>query len=451
MRNSKRINKKKEIESPFSDTFSAASGDQDISVNGNTMQKKELSNTPAEKPHKRRTRTVLVFVASIISIILLFLVINPLQITVTLHGQRDLKIEYGSVFDDPGASARFGGKYFFKKLALPAVHESGKVKTDKLGDYKLEYKSRFAFFQGRANRVVHVVDTTKPVLTLKGETKIEVYAGAPFEEPGFTAQDLADGDITSAVKVKGTVDTEKAGTYTLTYTVRDKSGNESTTTRTVTVKKAVQPAVIKPGSKVIYLTFDDGPGASTARLLDILHEHNVKATFFVTGAGDSSLIGREAREGHTVGVHTKSHDYSEIYASEEAYLADFRAMNEIIRTQTGAESKLFRFPGGSSNTVSSFNPGIMTRLTALLPAMGYIYFDWNVSSGDAGGTTSTKQVAENIISGIQGHDVSVVLQHDSKDFSVDAVEQVINWGMRNGYVFLPLTKSSPRAHHQVNN
>ena len=64
---------------------------------------------------------------------------------------------------------------------------------------------------------------------------------------------------------------------------------------------------------------------------------------------------------------------------------------------------------------------------------------------------STEQVVQNVISGVQSHNVSVVLQHDIKDFSVNAVEQIIQWGQANGYTFLPLTTSSPMSHHRVNN
>ncbi|MFQ9388566.1 MAG: hypothetical protein ACLR1V_06910 [Coprococcus sp.] len=93
----------------------------------------------------------------------------------------------------------------------------------------------------------------------------------------------------------------------------------------------------------------------------------------------------------------------------------------------------------------------MTKLTKDLTDMGYQYFDWNVTSGDAGETTSTSVVVQNVISGIQQHDVSIVLQHDIKGFSVNAVEQIIQWGLAHGYTFLPLTAESPTAHHGVNN
>ena len=185
----------------------------------------------------------------------------------------------------------------------------------------------------------------------------------------------------------------------------------------------------------------------------MLDKYKVKATFFVT-AQDSKyydLIGRAFRAGHSIGVHSSSHNYNTIYSSEYAFFEDFFNMEEIIKAQTGEYTRLFRFPGGSSNTVSRFNPGIMTRLTQALNNMGYQYYDWNVSSGDAGETTKTSQIIQNIKDGCAQHKASVVLQHDIKDFSVAAVESVIQWGQSNGYSFKALQLDSPSAHHGVNN
>ena len=163
------------------------------------------------------------------------------------------------------------------------------------------------------------------------------------------------------------------------------------------------------------------------------------------------MIAKEAAAGHTIGIHSATHDYDKIYASEDAYFSDLYQQQELIYNKTGIRPTILRFPGGSSNTVSSFNPGIMTTLTKDVTDLGMQYFDWNVSSGDAGQTTDTQVVFENVIAGIQSHNVSVVLQHDSKGYSVDAVEKIIVWGLANGYTFLPLDASSPTAHHHLNN
>jgi peptidoglycan/xylan/chitin deacetylase (PgdA/CDA1 family) len=126
-------------------------------------------------------------------------------------------------------------------------------------------------------------------------------------------------------------------------------------------------------------------------------------------------------------------------------------MQQIIESETGVHTTLVRFPGGSSNTVSKFNKGIMTRLSKLLGEMGFQYFDWNVNSGDAGQTTKTEEVVQFAIEGISHYDVAIVLQHDIKEYSVEAVEEIILWGLENGYRFLPLDPTSPNAHHKIRN
>ena len=112
---------------------------------------------------------------------------------------------------------------------------------------------------------------------------------------------------------------------------------------------------------------------------------------------------------------------------------------------------MIRFPGGTSNTVSMFNPGIVTRLIALTQDLGYQYYDWNVDSDDHGATRTAAGIIANVTSECSGRYISIVLQHDDKDYSVQAVEQIIIWGKQNGYTFRPLTLDSPTAHHKVEN
>ena len=155
-------------------------------------------------------------------------------------------------------------------------------------------------------------------------------------------------------------------------------------------------------------------------------------------------------------VHTETHNYSQIYASTDAYWADFNRQNARIFQQTGSYASLMRFPGGSSNTVSAnYCSGIMSTLTQQASAKGLHYFDWNVSSGDAGNIDSADQVFDNITNGISSVSArgypAVVLQHDTKSFSVDAVSRVIEWGLANGYHFEKLGSNSFTAHHHINN
>ena len=300
-------------------------------------------------------------------------------------------------------------------------------------------------------------DPVPPELTLLGDSSITLEYGKEYVEPGFSAYDNCDGDITAWVHVEGTVNTGKAGTYELTYTVQDSYGNTDTEVRTVKVKSKPQPKVkpqqseVTPSGKVIYLTFDDGPSAHTEELLQILKKYNVKATFFVMKTGYTHLLDDIVAQGHSIAAHTYSHDYQKIYASDEAYFKDLNRILDTIKSCTGVDTKLIRFPGGSSNTVSRINEGIMSRLTHEVVDRGYRYFDWNVDSNDAGGAKTAEKVYQNVINGVKNRRVSVVLQHDTKGYSVDAVEDIIIWGLENGYTFLPLGSTSPTAAHDVRN
>ena len=300
---------------------------------------------------------------------------------------------------------------------------------------------------------------SEPMIRLEGGEELEVGAAFSFTDPGYEAIDESGNDLTAYVQVTGEVIPYELGTYGLDYTITNELGESATAHRTVTVGPQKKVETVFPEQKTIYLTFDDGPGPYTARLLDVLARYDAKATFFVTGNGRyydedyTDMIGRAYQEGHAIGVHTLTHDYAAVYASRDAFFRDFRAMEEIIDEQTGEYTKLFRFPGGSSNTISrNYCYGIMSSLAEYMTNMGYVYFDWNVDSGDAlGGARSSYEVANNVAAGCLENTVNVVLQHDIKGFSVDAVETILRWGRNNGYVFRALDESSYDAHHGINN
>lgn len=301
-------------------------------------------------------------------------------------------------------------------------------------------------------RTIVYDDPVPPVLALKGDSEITIQAGSDYTDAGYTAEDNVDGDLTDKVSVDGSVNTYSAGTYTLTYKVQDNYGNEASATRTVTVEPVRQADTVNPSGKIVYLTFDDGPGEYTSKLLDILSKYNVKATFFTVGSGHPDLLKAEADAGHSLAFTVLHTIIPKSMPARMLFLPIYANSRIPLKMPPASRTTLVRFPGGSSNTVSkSYCSGIMTKLTKDLTDMGYQYFDWNVTSGDAGETTNTSVVVQNVISGIQQHDVSIVLQHDIKGFSVNAVEQIIQWGLAHGYTFLPLTAESPTAHHGVNN
>lgn len=301
---------------------------------------------------------------------------------------------------------------------------------------------------------VDAKDTKAPTIKLKGDKAVYIAVGDTYKDQGATVKDNCDDKV--ELKTTGTVNTSKTGTYKITYTATDSANNTATVQRLVYVEKVVprqKPSNIKKGARIIYLTFDDGPGQYTNKLLDILKKYDVKVTFFVTGSGSDSIIKREFNEGHTVALHTYTHNYN-IYTNINTYFKDLNKIQNRIKKITGQETRLIRFPGGSSNTVSRRYDGgthIMSKLTKEVEKRGYYYFDWNCSSGDAAGTPiSSTAVYNNVIRGLK-EDYTVVLQHDIKGFSVDAVERIIQYGLKNGYTFERLTETSPGAHHGVNN
>lgn len=291
-----------------------------------------------------------------------------------------------------------------------------------------------------------------PQILLKGESQHIISVGDMFVEPGYTAEDILDGDLTQEVTVDGVVDRFTPGVYSLVYSVTDKKGNTASVTREVIVEAKARPEIRWPQEKTIYLTFDDGPGPYTKNLLNILKKYDVKATFFVTDSDYKDLMQDIVRDGHSIGIHTVSHNYAEVYANPEAFFEDLHNMQDIIYQNTGVMTSLMRFPGGSSNMISKkTSQGLMTLLTEAVQDAGYQYFDWNVDSGDAGGAGEKNAVVENIIEGVSQQEIAIVLQHDIHNYSVNAVEDVIRWGKENGYSFRPLTEYSPGFHHDVQN
>lgn len=371
---------------------------------------------------------------------------------ITLTKGNSISVNRGSNFVDPGFSATDECDGDITKN----VSVKGTVNGHVYGTYTLTYcVTDSSGNVAEVKRTVKVADISAPVITLKGEKSSYIKVGTTYTEPGFSASDNIDGNVTAKVSVTGGVDTSKMGRNVVTYTVSDAYGNKATAERMVYVyeKQAVANPV-NPGNKVVYLTFDDGPSKYTQQLLNILDKYGVKATFFVTNQFSKyqNMIGETYRRGHTIALHTYSHNYAAVYANEDAYYSDLDKIKEICVKQTGVTPTIVRFPGGTSNTVSrKYCKGIMTSLTKSLSYHGYLYCDWNVSSGDAGGAKTKTAVANNVISGIKKHSVSVVLQHDITNHSVSAVEDILFWGIQNGYTFLPMSDTTPMVQFKPQN
>ncbi len=209
--------------------------------------------------------------------------------------------------------------------------------------------------------------------------------------------------------------------------------------------QAEQALAPRDGSRVVYLTFDDGPSDNTTAILEALAEYGIRATFFATGQyeGDSAgLLQRIAAEGHSIGLHSFSHNYEEIYSCSEAFFADLQKVDELVEQATGQQAVLYRFPGGSTN--SHCPKWLRSQLRQQLADRGYIYHDWNVVSGDQGSRVlPVEELVQNVTEGAArvGQRPLVVLFHDTNHCQTtpEAVRLVAEQFLEEGWQFCPLT------------
>ena len=157
----------------------------------------------------------------------------------------------------------------------------------------------------------------------------------------------------------------------------------------------------------VYLTFDDGPSTVvTGRVLDILKKEGIKATFFIVSdmakTRQETLL-RIAEEGHSLGVHSASHDYQRIYSSDEALLSDIDECAAYIFHTTGVTPRLYRFPGGGHE-----------RQRELIRERGYEIVGWNAVCGDEEiPHASAERLVEEAVRTSRGKDPVILLLHDS--------------------------------------
>lgn len=337
------------------------------------------------------------------------------------------------LFDDYKAIDNYDGDI----TDLVTVKENGNV---------MRYQVRDTFGNRTVvERKVIYKDVEKPKLTLDSPETVMLMVGDKFSDSTYQVSDNCSRDV--EVKITGKVDTSKVGEYQRIYKAIDEAGN---------VTKVVQKVIVMEPMKkgVIYLTFDDGPRSGTTDIiLNVLKEKGVKATFFVTSGGPDDLIKRAYLEGHSIGLHTASHDYSIVYGSIDSYFNDLKIVSDRVEKITGERSMIIRFPGGSSNTISKrYTPGIMSFLTKEVVNRGYRYYDWNIDSRDAeGGKFNADEIADFVTSKLSHDKVNMVLMHDIKVVTKDAIGKIIDYGQANGYTFEAITPFTDMVTQRVNN
>ena len=339
----------------------------------------------------------------------------------------------------------------YKEQGFSAYDNVDKDITDKVKVKKDKDKIIYRVFDSSGNKseVVRKIvpkDVDSPSITLNGDSNIFLSLNESYIEDNVTINDNCDSDLTSNIKITNDIDNTKVGDYRVTYEVSDSSNNKSKIVRNVKVREPLK-------TNTIYLTFDDGPrDGTTDVILDILKEKGVKATFFVTMNGSDSLIKRIVDEGHSIGIHTASHRYDLIYASVDNYFNDLEQVRDRIYNITGVDTKLIRFPGGSSNTISKkYKEGIMTTLVNDTLNKGYQYYDWNIDSGDASFATNPTKLYNSVINSLSHDKYNVILMHDTKTYTRDALSSIIDYCLSNGYSFDSLDIDTMPIRQRLNN
>ena len=229
----------------------------------------------------------------------------------------------------------------------------------------------------------------------------------------------------------------------------DDMGEESTQQSDV-VSTDAQVNLAKEGDKhQVYLTFDCTPSMNTEKILDSLERCNVKATFFMVGSDDESLIPiykRIVKDGHTLGMNSFSNQYSTIYSSTKSFEEDYGEISDFLYDITGVKSSYYRFPGGSNNAISNVD---MSEFIKILNDKNITYFDYNVSAGDDTGKCTVDSIVTNVLSGIEKYKTSIVLLHDddSKSITAEAIEPLVKALQKKNVEILPIDDKTYVVQH----
>lgn len=365
--------------------------------------------------------------------------------SITLVGDIHYNLVYGTEYQEPGYTAidDYDGDITDKVVVTKVDVDENNFEEH----YTVSDSSGNSF---ESVRYINITDDIAPKIKLNGNSVVSILTGSTYNEQGAKAIDNKDGDLTKNIQISGNVDTSKDGTYIITYSVSDSNGNKATEQRKVIVGKT-------QATGVIYLTFDDGPSNTiTPKILDVLKEKGVNATFFIINYNDSTeyLVKRAINEGNAIGIHGYSHDYSKIYTSVDACYDNIIKLQQKIYNSTGITTKILRFPGGSSNTVSKkYCKGVMTGISQKVLDEGFKYYDWNVMSGDSGDVKTKEAVYNNVTKGIKPGRNNIILMHDfnGNNKTLEALPGIIDYGLSNGYKFEVITTDTEMVTQKIQN
>lgn len=298
-----------------------------------------------------------------------------------------------------------------------------------------------------------------------------ILSGSSSDSTTTSVSALVSASASVSVSVSVSVSSDIiTSNSTISLPLSSISGKGSSTSLSQVSKQAVSsidglnPEIIQPDidpdfkgpytGKYVFLTFDDGPSSNnTPLVLSTLKKYNVKATFFVCGydsAERRNLIKQEFEDGNVVGIHCYSHNLRSLYKSEISFFTDFNKIESMIIASTGSKPTVYRFPGGTNNDYVS--KSLSDRLIPAIQGKGYVYYDWNVSSGECATPQPTaQQIANNIVNQCirrqNATTPSIVLMHDSSSRnSRSALPIVIESLLKKGFIFISINQSVKPVH-----
>lgn len=421
----------------------------------------------------RRCRAILYTMIGCFAMVVLVLLIKLLFFSglfvpmLKLQGDKVMEVAVNTTFKDPGIKAH----YHFSNIGKQVVTTSN-INMKKLGVYTITYTA--AKLHRSIQRTVHVVDTTPPIISLKGDRVVRVFVNGTYKEAGVKAMDGYDGDITKNVHVDNKVNMKKTGTYSIIYRVKDSSGNETSCKREVQVCE--DPTSTKlfydygsydntmeewwfrksehhqrttgakaadllqkygtyfqgPDEKVIYLTFDEGGNDITyiKEIAKVLKKDHVHATYFLTRnyiKSNPKFINTLVKDGNVIGNHTWHHYDMTKLANAQSVDKFVREITETEKTYmevTGQKmKKIFRFPKGGSSE----------RAMKMVHDLGYTIYDWSHAYYDFAGNVSGDEALKTMLD--HYHNGAIYLLHPSNLGNYEAIDTFIHTMQEKGYQF----------------
>ena len=411
---------------------------------------------------------VSLIIAGIAALLVHFLFFSGIFIpTLELVGGDHLQVNMNETYQDPGAKS----VYRFMDNS-DHLHMESTVDTSRLGTYQVIYTLDNADKQ--AVRTVEVIDGKAPDLRLKGDAQLKLFIGDQYEEPGYSAYDNCDGDISDRVHTDSRVDFNQAGTYEIIYTVSDSHGNETSLSRSVQILenplnvkleynhdlfdntsfewwfdksqaharntaaksadwlKTYGAYYIGPDEKVIYLTFDEGGNDITyiKQIADVLNEYEVKATFFLTRnyiRDEADFVRDLVKHGHVIGNHSWHHyDMTTLANAQQvdAFVEELTQEEKTYLEVVGEPMpKIFRFPRG----------GCSERAMKMVCDLGYRTYFWSHAYYDYGSDVSEEEALKTMMD--HYHNGAIYLLHPSNKGNWEALDDFIREMKRLGYRF----------------